>query len=282
KLSVRSSLSASSGRGRNGAQKSLVVGNSSPRGTTPTISTGAPRYPKFAKWSSSAKIAAMPCSCAAVGATARHFDEARARQELASLLEHGPAVTTEGLLGELAALGSPPESMLDVGSGIGALVFGLLERGVLRATAVDISGAALGVQAEEAERRGLAARVELHEGDFVELAPRLPVVDLVTLDRVVCCYPAHAPLLDAAAAHSRRLLALSFPRDRWWVRLMFVADNFWRRLRRDAFRTFVHPPRAMSILLEDRGFTRRRVTRSWTWQIEVYERTPARGSPGRS
>jgi SAM-dependent methyltransferase len=218
----------------------------------------------------------VACSCASIGATARHFDEARAREELRKLLGSGPAATTEGLLRELAALapasGAPPETVLDVGSGIGALSLGLLERGARRATGVDLSPAALRVQAEEAARRGLAERVELHEGDFVELAPHLPVADLVTLDRVVCCYPAYAPLLDAAAAHSGRLLALSFPRARWWVKAMFRADNLWRRLRGDAFRTFVHPPRAMAELLAARNFRRRRVARTWTWQLEIHER----------
>jgi SAM-dependent methyltransferase len=217
----------------------------------------------------------MPCSCATIDATSRHFDEAKVRQELAKFHQSGPAATTQGLLRELAVHAPRLESLLDVGSGIGVLSLGLLESGVRHATAVDISPAAIRVQAEEAGRRGFAERVEFREGDFVELAPNLPVADLVTLDRVVCCYPAYAPLLAAAAAHSGSLLALSFPRDRWWVRLMFVADNLWRRLSGDAFRSFVHSPRAMAELLKERGFARRRVARTWTWQLEVYERTAA-------
>lgn len=214
----------------------------------------------------------MPCSCAPGGATARHFDEARAREELAKLRRGGPAPTTLGLLRELATFAPPPATLLDVGSGIGVLSLGLLESGVGRATAVDLSAGALRVQAEEAERRGLAARVELHEGDFVALAPELPNADLVTLDRVVCCYPAYGPLLDQAAARSERLVALSFPRDRWWVRLLFRLENLARRLTRDPFRSFVHSPRAMAERLRDRGLVRRRATRTWTWQIEIYER----------
>lgn len=165
--------------------------------------------------------------------------------------------------------------MLDVGSGIGVLSLGLLESGVQRATSVDISPAAIRVQTEEAGRRGFAERVELHEGDFVALARYLDVADLVTLDRVVCCYPAYAPLLDEAAAHCRSLLALSFPRDRWWVRLAFWAENMGRSLRGDAFRAVVHSPNAMLDLLKERGLARRRVALTWTWQLEIYERTAA-------
>jgi magnesium-protoporphyrin O-methyltransferase len=216
------------------------------------------------------------CSCkAVVDATARHFDEKRAREVLASFRKSGPVATTQGLLRELAAIGPRDESLLDVGSGIGVLSLGLLESGVRRATAVDISPAALRIQGEEARRRGLAERVELHEGDFVALARELPAADLVTLDRVVCCYPDYGQLLDQAAGHCRRRLALSFPRDRWWVRLGILAENLLGRLRGDAFRVFVHPPSAMAERLRRHGLTRRRSARTWTWQIEVYERAEA-------
>src|ERR1041385_1488639 len=59
-----------------------------------------------------------------------------------------------------------------------------------------------------------SGRIEWVEGDFVAVAATVPSADLVALDRVVCCYPAYAPLLEQAAAHSRRLLAMSYPRDR--------------------------------------------------------------------
>jgi magnesium-protoporphyrin O-methyltransferase len=97
----------------------------------------------------------------------------------------------------------------------------------------------------------------------------------VTLDRVVCCYPDYGRLLDEAAGHCRRRLALSFPRGRWWVRLAILAENLARRLRGDAFRAFVHSPREMADRLRGHGLTPRRSARTWTWQIEVYERAEA-------
>src|SRR5438309_4703647 len=137
----------------------------------------------------------MGCSCAASNATARHFSERRVRKELASYRATGPATTTRGLLGLLANADRPPRTVLDIGSGIGALSFGLLGAGAGRAICVDVSAAALAVGAEEAERLGVADRIEWVAGDFVEIAATVPSADLVVLDRVVCCYPAYAPLL---------------------------------------------------------------------------------------
>jgi magnesium-protoporphyrin O-methyltransferase len=88
----------------------------------------------------------------------------------------------------------------------------------------------------------VAASIDWIEGDFVDLAPRLPRADVVTLDRVVCCYPAYEPLLTAAMDHASHAVGLSYPRDRWYVRRGMAFENGLRRLRGGAFRTFVHSP----------------------------------------
>lgn len=215
----------------------------------------------------------MACSCSAlIASTARHFDEQRARKELAAYHSAGPGKTTRALLSQLTSLDPLPGTMLDIGAGIGALSLGLLEAGVERAICVDLSEAALAVNAEEARRRGRGNRVQQVAGDFVAIAATLPLVDLVALDRVVCCYPAFAPLLEQAAAHSRRLLAISYPRDRWWVRLALRIENGWRRFRGEGFRAFMHPPAAMQQLLHRHGFTRSRLLSTFTWQMELYTR----------
>ena len=52
------------------------------------------------------------------------------------------------------------------------------------------------------ERRGHAGRVTFRLGDFKVVAPDLPLADVVTLDRVVCCDPDFTSLLTAAADQS--------------------------------------------------------------------------------
>jgi hypothetical protein len=57
---------------------------------------------------------------------------------------------------------------------------------------------------------------------FAVLAGKLPDADVVTLNRVVCCYPDAEALLGAAAARTQQVLAFTYPRDRWYVRSMFA------------------------------------------------------------
>ena len=207
------------------------------------------------------------------GAAARHFDESRVRKELESYRSGGPGPTTRGLLSQILSREPMPETVLDVGSGIGPVSLELLEAGVKHAICVDMSPASLAANAEEAKRRGVGDRVEQVEGDFVAVAPTLPPADLVVLDRVVCCYPAYAPLLEQATARSRRLLALAYPRDRWWVRLAMGIENAWRRIRGDDFRSFVHRAGAIAEVLQRGGFTRSRELSTFVWQMELYVRT---------
>lgn len=163
-------------------------------------------------------------------------------------------------------------TLLDVGSGVGSLTFGLLERGITHAIAVDASLAYNGVARQEAERLGRAGAVRFIHGDFVTVASELPVAALVTLDRVVCCYPSYGPLLDAAVRHADRCLALSYPRDAWYVRLGVRLENGQRRLRKNPFRTFVHPVARMERMIRAAGFELSRRRETWMWSIDVYVR----------
>ena len=196
----------------------------------------------------------------------------KAAEELKRYRIKGPGPTTR-LLGEgITRAGAMSGTLLDVGSGIGSLTFGLLERGITHAVAVDASPAYNGAARQEAERLGLAGAVQFIQGDFVTVAPELPAAALVTLDRVVCCYPSYGPLLDAAIRHTGRCLALSYPRDVWYVRLGVGLENGQRRLANNPFRTFVHPVASMEQMIRAAGFDLSSRRETWMWSIDVYIR----------
>jgi magnesium-protoporphyrin O-methyltransferase len=204
--------------------------------------------------------------------TAQQFDAHRAARDLATYRRSGPDRTTRGLLAGISAASIRVESILDIGAGIGALSFELLASGVTSATCIDMSEAFVAGGRAEALRRGVGHRMAWQAGDFVAIAPSIPAADVVTLDRVVCCYPAFEALLRAAADHTRILLALSYPRDRWYVRLVMAADNLIRQVRGNVFRSFVHPVTDMEALLTSAGFRRASRTGTLAWQMDVFRR----------
>jgi hypothetical protein len=168
--------------------------------------------------------------------------------------------------------------VLDIGGGIGVLSLELLAAGAGAATHVEAASAYRDVAASEAGRRGVGDRWHSVLGDAVDVDTRLPDAELVALDRVVCCYSDWAALLNVASKHCRRLLALSYPQDRWYVRLMVQLQNASRRLRGNAFRSFVHPVVQMDQLLKNAGFTRVEGNDGLVWGVAIYSlsRPPVR------
>jgi SAM-dependent methyltransferase len=213
----------------------------------------------------------MPCNCCEI--TDRAFSEAEAQSELRNYRKRGPANQTKLILEALRALRLKDADLLDIGGGVGAIHHELLHDVARQATHVDASSAYLKEAKGEAARRGHSDRVNFIHADFTEVAPELPVVDIVTLDRVVCCYPDFRRLLQAAAEHSRRALAFTYPRETWYMRYGLRVMNFFQSLRKDPFRVFLHPVAEMDSLLKREGFERVSLHRLFVWEMALYQKS---------
>lgn len=214
----------------------------------------------------------MACCCSFRAAVDAQFTAKRAAQELKRYRENGPGITTKFLRDGLTQAEWSEGTLLDIGAGVGALTFELLDRGVASAAAVDASPQYLKAAQEEAARRGRSNAISFVQGDFLDVERQLPIADIVTLDRVVCCYPDYKPLLERALRHAARTFALSYPRDRWFVRLAVHAENTVRWLMRNPFRTVVHPVDEMQQMIRDAGFAQVSRSQTVTWAADVYAR----------
>ena len=213
-------------------------------------------------------------TCCGASACESQFDRKRAARELKNYRAHGPVnPTTRAMINLLRRAGVAGNTLLDIGGGVGAIQYDLLEAGAGEVTAVDASSSYQQAARAEAERRGVTARIQFQLGDFVALAPQVAAADIVTLDRVVCCYPEMEPLVRLSAERCRRLYGLSYPRNRWPVRAVVSAENAFRRLFGNPFRSFVHSPAVMDRLLTSLGFTQQAALRTFAWEIVVYARS---------
>jgi SAM-dependent methyltransferase len=163
--------------------------------------------------------------------------------------------------------------LLDIGSGIGALTFELLARGLTSAIGVDLSAAHVETASKEASRRNQTDSTRFVQGDFVTVASQLPSAEIVALDRVVCCYPEYEGLLDESLRHANRYFAFSYPKDLWYVRAWVGLETRGRRITRNTFRSFVHPVSAMENVIHRSGFKRLSRGCTRTWCADVYARS---------
>src|SRR6185436_20460433 len=177
-------------------------------------------------------------------------------KQLKRFRRHGAEGTTRALVSLLRQRNVQGATILDIGGGVGAIHHELLDAGAERAVHVDASAPYIHGARDEASRRGHSERVEFVYGDFVTAAETIPAADVVTLDKVICCYPAMEQLVAASASHARRLYGAVFPRDRWFLRFGFRVMNLFFWLRRSAFRTYLHSPEAIDAALRRAGLSR--------------------------
>jgi magnesium-protoporphyrin O-methyltransferase len=213
------------------------------------------------------------CCCSPFQTSAtQHFNQKRVAEELTRYRQNGIGPTTRLLVEGLSDAEVFPGTVLDIGAGFGALTYALLERGAPSAVAVDASASYLAAALEEATRQHRNEAVRFVLGDFVTESRDIPPASIVTLDRVVCCYPSFELLLEAALGHAERFLALSYPRNVWWVRTAMRAENGRRWLARNPFRTFVHPSDVMEDLITRAGFILANRRTTGMWSVDVYGR----------
>jgi 2-polyprenyl-3-methyl-5-hydroxy-6-metoxy-1,4-benzoquinol methylase len=210
------------------------------------------------------------CQCEAIE---KLFDEKEATSSLEQAHRKGPRKTTRILLDGLrAAIDVGGRTLLDIGGGVGLIQQELFRSGLRSAVDVDASSAYLQAAQAEMDRLGLREKVTYFHGNFVDLASRIDPADMVTLDRVVCCYDELEALLDASAAKARSLYALVYPRDAWWMKLVGRLFNVVLRLRRERCRFFVHASAAVEAVMRRQGLSRILHRTAGLWQVALYAR----------
>ena len=164
------------------------------------------------------------------------------------------------------------KTLLDIGGGVGAVQHELLKAGIASAVGVEASTAYINVVEDEAQRQGHADRISSRHGNFVEIAEDVQEANIVTLDRVICCYHDLESLVDLSSRRATELYGIVYPRETPLVRFAFAFINVLMRLRRNPFRLFVHPTATIDRLLGSNGFQRRYYSKTPIWQVAVYER----------
>jgi predicted TPR repeat methyltransferase len=215
----------------------------------------------------------MQCHCEGLE---RCFNTQRVDRELADYRHHGAVPTTRRLIATLQAEDIAGMTLLDIGGGLGAIPQALLPAGVREAVDVDASAAYLTAARTEAERLGVADRMRFVHGNFVAVAETVAVADIVTVDRVICCFADMPALVSASAARAGHFYGIVVvPRDTWWMRLLGWARNVTFALTRNSMRFYVHATAAIDTLVRAQGLEQQSVQVVGRWQVILYMRNPS-------
>jgi len=200
------------------------------------------------------------------------FNERTAKRELKKYRRKGPEKSTRLLIESIPDEAAANSTLLDIGGGIGAIPFELFKKGIQQSVNVDASRAYQSVSKKEAAERNLTEKTEYYFGDFTDVAPTLSNADIVTLDKVICCYPDVNLLLKSSLEKTGSYYGLVFPRENLLTRIGFRLINLWFKIRRSEFRTYIHPHKKVDEIIQSHGFRKKSQDKTILWQVVLYKK----------
>jgi SAM-dependent methyltransferase len=205
------------------------------------------------------------------------FDEWASHAARRARKRETSAKITGQLVDAIAELGLGGRTLLDIGCGAGDLALASLARGAASATGFDLGPGAIEAARTLAAERGVADRTQFAVGDGATI--ELPRADIVTLNRVLCCYPHVDALLTNSLGATVAVYAYTAPRDRGLIgvlnRIEIRFGNLWYRLRAKKFRGFrayVHDLNVVDERIRAAGFSSVQRQRRGLWDLAVYVR----------
>ena len=200
------------------------------------------------------------------------FNEKLAKREMKRYHRKGPQRASTMLIDAIKSRNPSRSTLLDIGGGIGVIQHELIKAGVDRSVDVDGSKTYIEMAQREADRQGHGERVAFRYGDFVDIADDVAAADIVTLDRVICCYPDMPTLVTRSLSCAKRLYGLIYPRRHVLLRIAGPVFNTILKLRRCPLRFYLHNPAEVDHLVRQAGFTAVTTSTTPLWNVALYER----------
>ena len=183
----------------------------------------------------------------------------------------------EELLAGLRSQAIEGRTVLDIGCGTGRFHHRLLQEGAVSIIGVEMSGEYLEKAKQLARNLAHEDRVTYYAGDFLQLAERIAPADLAILDKVIHCYHDPEHLIRESAAHTGRILAITFPRNHWRIRwIIRIIGPLARWVL--PFRVRFSRPEDVRGWLYESGFERVTNGESGMWHTETYVRRTETGT----
>jgi len=207
------------------------------------------------------------CSCVGVNTL---FDKKGAKKEYKRYLRKGAHKMTKKLIEALKNEDIQGKSLIDIGGGIGAIHHELLSAGVRKATNVDGSEAYIETSKEEGKRLHHEEKLTHHFGDYVEQSESVGQADIVTLDKVLCCYKDMRELVARSSSNAQKFYGLIYPNDTWWMKFFSSFANIFVRLKSKEFQSYIHDVKEVENIILGNGFKQRFYYKNFIWQVILY------------
>lgn len=203
----------------------------------------------------------------------KQFDLKNAKKDLKRYLKRGPRKPTQKLTEALKRLNIKGLSLLDIGGGVGPIPLELIPQGLTKVTDVDASEGYIDIAKIETVKRGYQDKIDYYTSDFLDVHTQIEPHDIVTLDKVICCYPHIEDLLQSSLSKAKTYYALVHPQATFMARGVVWVLNLTLKIRGNPFRTFIHNQDVIKRTIAQAGFKEIYKDRTFlSWQIQIFEK----------
>jgi magnesium-protoporphyrin O-methyltransferase len=200
------------------------------------------------------------------------FKPRNARKNLKRYRKKGLDAIERQMVASVPAEDLDGARVLEIGGGIGTIQVELLAAGASEGEVIELVAAYEPYARELAQDKRLETRSRFRVADVLAQPEAVAPADIVVLNRVVCCSPDGVRLTDLAARLAERTLILSFPRDRFLVRMVLSLINSGQRLMGRSFRVFLHPRTSLLAAAHAQGFMPAATGQNVAWEFVALRR----------
>jgi hypothetical protein len=210
--------------------------------------------------------------CCRAGPCNERFNSQLARKNLKRYRKKGLLAIERHMVSSIAADDLAGARILEIGGGIGTIQAELLGAGASEGEVVELVSAYEPFAKQLAQERALEGRTRFRVADVLGRPGDVAPATIVVLNRVVCCSPEGVKLTEAAARLAQRILIVSFPRDRFVVRVVTRLINLAQRLMGRSFRVFLHSSAALYSAAQAQGFRLAETGHNIAWEFAILRR----------
>ena len=213
----------------------------------------------------------MSCCCHHSKSAAKFFSFF-AKSYRRRFLKKGFEPSQQQLFDGITKASFEDKTLLEIGCGVGHFHQTLLEHGALSSIGIELAKQMLIEAKDWARQRNLREKTTYLEGDFIDIANTIKPVDIVIMDKVVCCYPDADALIHRSLEKCINSIALTYPRNKWYTHIGVQFLALIMKLVGSSFRPYVHDPIQIERWIESQGFKKLYQKQTLVWLTQVYQK----------
>ena len=161
------------------------------------------------------------------------------------------------------------KSVLDVGMGAGGIILALQNQGVEKVIGIELSHDGVELAKQRFEMYGDISKAIFYEGSFLDYETE--PVDAVSLHQVVHCHPDIRGMINKSIEASPKIIINTMPRKIWSIRLFIGFISILTMTFKRGFRTYVHSPEEVEILLSENNYVKVFTEKSGFWETSLFK-----------